>query len=293
MMKRFRSTLRDMLALLATTATLSACSWYPPYLDGKANALQQEIDTKRATLASDAAAYRLAAGKDFEIDVSGQPLKDIVDTYNNLSLGSRTMTMDGTGASGDFFEAWTDCFWPFHGRIGIGLGPWDGRHDFGAILLVSKLGYQGWPAGVGPQLSFDGTVGGIYLIIAGNLEFCGASASIPAGFLAVAGGSPSARAGASVSPQPNVGIGYSLGLIDPLIFIAGGSVAGYGFAAPVAIKPQLFSGTLKNIIGINGAVSIVKIQKARAYQIGVNFDTAAFLDFGMMAAGSIVINWTQ
>jgi hypothetical protein len=200
------------------------------------------------------------------------------------------MRMDSTAAGGNFWEAWTDC-WLLPGRIGISLEPYNVRHGFGAILYVSELQYQGWPAASGLQFAFRGTAGAAYLLLGGHTEECGLNQRIPVGYIVVVGGAYYASGGASLTPKPNEGIGYEINLTQPLYFVGAGTILGYPFAAPFWFKPRLFKGTLGNILGKEGEVRIVQTQKGKAFSLDVDFDTAQFVNAGITTAGTLVVTW--
>jgi hypothetical protein len=127
--------------------------------------------------------------------------------------------------------------------------------------------------------------------VAGHWETCFASGDIPVGVIAAVGGAYYASGNALLTPKPNQGIGYSIQLTQPLYFLAAADILGFTFAVPLWITPQLFGGTLSNIVRQEGEVDIIQNQQGRKYSIDINFDHASFLDSGLEADGSLKVNW--
>ncbi len=280
-----------LAGLVVASGLLQSCAWYPKKMDADIAALNIDIAKNRADLTANAIPYRATLGQDFQIDLSGKPLHGVIDKFDSLSPLDRTMSMISTGAGGRFGEIWTDCPWPLSGHLGLFLEPINLPGTFASVVNIDKLEYQGWSSQDGLQFALHGTAGAGFIVVLGGVEFCFGSASILPIPVGVVGYTYHAGGGADISPSPGKGIDYTISLRQPLYFLAVADVLGYVIPAPLWLKPQLFSGTLSNIIGQDGEVDIVQNGKGRKYSIDINFNQAKFIENGLTSSGAIVINW--
>jgi hypothetical protein len=280
-----------LAGLVVGCSFLQSCAWYPKKMDRDIAALNADIATRRTALTANAASYRATPGQGFQIDLSGKPLKGIIDKFDSLSFGDRTMSMISTGAGGRFGEVWTDCPWPLSGHLGLYLEPINLPGTFASVVYIDKLEYQGWSSQNGLEFAFRGTAGAGFIVVLGGVDFCFGSVSVLPIPVGVVGYTYYAAGGADISPSPGKGIDYTISLQQPLYFLAVADILGYVIPAPLWLKPQLFSGTLANIVGQDGEVDIVQNGKGRKYSIDINFNQAKFISNGLTSSGAIVINW--
>jgi hypothetical protein len=260
-------------------------------MDTQVAGLQAELDQARAQLSQQANPYR-TGNRDFYVAVSGKPIRETLDTFNGLPAGDRTLTMSELSAGGHVAEIWTDCFWPLSGRIGLFIAPVPWRYAMGAIVHIGKLHYSGWNPSQGVQYRLQGTPAGAYAAFYGGIEFCGIEAPIAPIVVVLAGGTFDALSGAKLIPRPGQGIDYEFQMEDPLVF-AGILYIGGVITLPIAfpLKPQLFKGSLPNMLGKEGEVQVHQNGQLRKYTLDLSFTQANFIDQGLAASGTIGITW--
>jgi len=281
---------RNLLFGIAVLSTLQGCAWYPQYLDNETDALRSQLSEARSELGRQAAPYR-TGGKDFYLVTSSKPLRQTLEKFNSLSADDRTMTMVEIDAGGRIAEKWTDCPWPFSGRIGVYVSPLSLRYASGAIVSVGELEYAGWPAISGLQFRLKGVGAAGYVTLYGAAELCGLNSPIAPIFVALVGGTFDSRGKATVTVKPE-GIGYELELVDPLWFIGNVYVGGLGgITIPFPLTPKLFDGTVSNMLGNEGKVQVGPLGKTRSYLLDLRFTEASFVDDGLGVGGNITITW--
>ncbi len=285
------STHAKRIARLATLglAAAAAAGCATPELDRRIAELRAQIQTEREVLAPLAQPYRGLQGKDVQADVSGRPLREVIDRFNGLSVSDRTMSLRSYQASGYFARGWTDCPWPFPGRIGYEVRTAFDEAFF-LIIYVDHIDHS-WNANDGLAFRLQRTFGAGGLLVGVRTELCGIITDLPFGLAAIIAGANSAAGHTEVEPIPNEGIRYRISLTQPIYMYAIVVTPFFSAHVPAWFRMRLTQGIIPNIMGREGVVQITRNGEERRYVLNIRLDSAGFLDEGLRVAGPVEVQW--
>lgn len=275
------------IAILTSTAlALTACA--TPGLDRRIATLNQNIATERQVIAPLAAPYRGREGQDVQFDLTGRPIEDTLEAFNNLGFGDRTMTIMSYDYSGYIAQSWTKC-WPFNSKIGFEVVP-AFNQAFAGVIHIDHIDHS-WNANDGLAFRIKNTLGAAAFIVGGKTEFCGISATIPIGAAVVVLGTASSTGSTSLDTPSGDSLVYHVRLTQPIYLIA--DVVTPVFAAPVPMwfKFEITKGKIPTTLGQSGIIQVTPAGQQRRYTLNIRLDQAAFLPAGLTASGKVDVNW--
>ncbi len=275
------------LMVFGTIAVLSGCSWYPPSMDGEVQRLKSEVEQNRTQLSQYAAPYRAGPGRGFQLDASFEPLNATFAKYND---SDRLITLSSFGSSGVIAQYSTGCS-PFPDTIAY-IEPLPIPGAFGAVIYVDKL-EPSTSGASGFRFHMRNSAAAGYLGAQEIAQVCGLPVFWSPAIATVVSYTLYANGSVSLAPIADVGLEYTIKVDKgtPLYFFATVTGGLVNFAGLAPYAPQLFKGTLNNVIGKVGVVRIANTDIERHYKPEIDFNGANYINLGVTVYGPVVIHW--